>query len=482
MSMARRKYHIAMTGTFDVENYGDLLFPVVFEKAMRQRGLEFELFLFSPSGLAKMALDESVVLYSCDDFERLHAKYHFDALVVGGGAIIHFNDITIKLPGSNTFTKYHNIDSWYTLVVLAAKNGVKVLFNVPQVPFLFTKSLTPLARDAFLAADYLSVRDDFSRDYIKRVLRKGDGLKVDVFPDSVCSIAQYYNKSDLTRRARKLIGFRGKYVVVHFSRVMPEEAELGLVTVIRKLTGAGYRVVLLPLGYTHGDDSAMQSFDKKYSDLGCYVFNKKLTVDDMTSVLAGADIYIGTSFHGSIVSIAFGNIAVSFNYYTPTLKNIDNYARFGLRNFLSNDFTELEPIVDEILRGDVIYAPKLEKNVDLVNKHFDNLFSSILEGGCRSAGRYQSMRESLLSVVSSLAERDTRDVRIANELVVLSGDNMDMNGKIRRLQEECGSLVERSEQFEQSYEAVLESTSWRITKPMRRLGAAFRRLVAGKKR
>ena len=43
----KKKYHIAITGTFDVENYGDLMFPVVFEKAMKKRGLNFDLFLFS---------------------------------------------------------------------------------------------------------------------------------------------------------------------------------------------------------------------------------------------------------------------------------------------------------------------------------------------------------------------------------------------------------------------------------------------------
>ena len=47
------KYNIAISGTFNVENYGDLMFPVVFKKAVEKRGLDFELFLFSPERSCK---------------------------------------------------------------------------------------------------------------------------------------------------------------------------------------------------------------------------------------------------------------------------------------------------------------------------------------------------------------------------------------------------------------------------------------------
>lgn len=35
------EYNIALSGTFDVENYGDLLFPEIFKRAMKKRGLDF---------------------------------------------------------------------------------------------------------------------------------------------------------------------------------------------------------------------------------------------------------------------------------------------------------------------------------------------------------------------------------------------------------------------------------------------------------
>ena len=104
----KKKYHIAITGTFDVENYGDLMFPVVFEKAMKKRGLNFDLFLFSPSRTAKKALDNRTTVYSFQEFEELHKKHHFDALIVGGGAIIHFNSIKVKLPNRDKYEEYRN--------------------------------------------------------------------------------------------------------------------------------------------------------------------------------------------------------------------------------------------------------------------------------------------------------------------------------------------------------------------------------------
>ncbi len=41
-----KKYRIAHVGTFDVENYGDLLFPTV----LKHNFLDYEIDLFSPIG------------------------------------------------------------------------------------------------------------------------------------------------------------------------------------------------------------------------------------------------------------------------------------------------------------------------------------------------------------------------------------------------------------------------------------------------
>ena len=45
-----KKYNIAFTGVFDIENYGDHLFPLIFREKMKKKVIDCELFLFSPIG------------------------------------------------------------------------------------------------------------------------------------------------------------------------------------------------------------------------------------------------------------------------------------------------------------------------------------------------------------------------------------------------------------------------------------------------
>ena len=46
-----KKIKIAFTGVFDIDNFGDHLFPIIFENSLRKRKIDVELFLFSPYDL-----------------------------------------------------------------------------------------------------------------------------------------------------------------------------------------------------------------------------------------------------------------------------------------------------------------------------------------------------------------------------------------------------------------------------------------------
>ena len=452
----KKKYNIAITGTFDVENYGDLMFPVVFEKAMKKRGLDFNLFMFSPSPAAKKALDKSKMVYSYLDFDKLNEKYQFDALVVGGGAIIHFNDIKVRLPNSEVYSEYRNIDSWYTLIYKAAKNNIKVLFNVPQAPFGFDGAVAFLARGAFLSSEYISVRDAYSESFIRKVFQKNEKITVNVYPDSVCSISNYYDKEELTKKARRLIGFDDKYVAIHFSVFMPDEAEPSLVEAIKTLHKNGYKVVLLPLGYTHGDDVAMSRFVKKYK-IDCFMFDQKLTIDDMTAILAGCELYIGTSFHGSIVSLSFGNKAISYNYHTPTLKNVDNYKRLGISKYLASNYTELNPILGLVL-SDNAYKTKMVQIKEQVENHFDNLYKYIISS--KKPKRDDQMIEGVRAYIecTNEYEKEKKEKKEKKELI-----------------NKCNEYKNKYEELKKVHEDTVNSMSYRIMEPVRSIKKIIRK-------
>ena len=444
-----KKLNIAITGTFDVENYGDLLFPTVFEKAMKKRGLNFNLFLFSPSISAPKALDDSQTVYSYRDFDALHKKHPFDALVVGGGAIIHFFNIDVKLPGSKNFSSYRNIDSWLTPMYMASKNKVKILFNVPQAPFEFSQSIKALAKAAIDQVSYLTVRDEFSKSFIKD-LYGDEKLDIKVYPDSICSISEYYDKEELKTRAEELLGFKDEYVAVHFSRVMPEEAIPDLVKALTKLRNAGYKIVLLPLGYTHGDDVAMSAFKKSHFP-DCFTFKKKLSIDDMTAILASCYLYIGTSFHGSIVSMSFGNRAISFNYYDPTLKNVDNYRMFGVNDYLAKTFQDLNPIVDKILDEKTNYKNLRAQVSKKTAEHFNNLCDAIIHK--KECTNFDELNTTMLNVIANSADLD--------------GELMNAKRQLETTKQQLFSTQQALNNYKTNYNRIINSKYWKMLKPAR---------------
>ena len=114
---------IAHFGTFDVDNYGDLLFPHIAEWR-----LPFAKILHvSPAGGSTVFRDSlpAVTMAEVSDQKP-------DAVIVGGGNIVHLR--------ANTLREYREISTlaYPSLSVgaaeLAEKNNVPLIFNGPSIP------------------------------------------------------------------------------------------------------------------------------------------------------------------------------------------------------------------------------------------------------------------------------------------------------------------------------------------------------------
>ena len=80
-----KKYRIAQVGSFDVENYGDLLFADVFEKNIRKYADVEEIVLFAPKKCKMPFSDGQRVVNSVTELEEKNQEKPFDAIVVGAG-------------------------------------------------------------------------------------------------------------------------------------------------------------------------------------------------------------------------------------------------------------------------------------------------------------------------------------------------------------------------------------------------------------
>ncbi|MBQ8740806.1 MAG: polysaccharide pyruvyl transferase family protein, partial [Clostridia bacterium] len=369
------KYNIAISGTFNVENYGDLMFPVIFKRAMEKRNLDFELFLFSPERSCKKALDETTDVFAISEIDKIHDEYPLNAVVVGGGALVHYNKILVKFPQETQVVGYDIGESWYYPIEFAVRNNVKLLFNLPQIPFQFSEPLKATARSAFDCCDYISLRDDISKQYLLN-LYDNNPPKIDVYPDSVCCISELIPVEELKNYKQNVLSFDEKYAVIQFNPQKPQDDDQYLVQIINTLKEHGLKVVLLPIGYTHNDDFVLEQFNTN-NNLDCEIISKKLNIMETAAVLSGCEIYIGSSFHGAITAIAYGKKAISYNYIFPKNKNQEIFKMYGVSDFVVDNAKDALNLLNDLCDGKISFNPKTDEVLSQLNLYFDDLLSMI---------------------------------------------------------------------------------------------------------
>ena len=453
-------YKIAICGTFDVENYGDVLFPTILELALKKRGIDFESYLFSPVGAKNKPLDtKPETVYCCDDFEKLDSEVHFDAVVIGGGAILHYEKISVKLPDTSNYTDYYTIKTWLPIISYASARGIKTIINAPQAPFGFPDSAKKLTASIFSACDYLAVRDDDSAEKIKGCF-DNNSFSVKVVPDSVCAIASYYNKADLSKHAKAILKLKEgeAYAVFHISRFLPNEAFSTLARAVSLLEDSGLRPVFLPLGPCHGDRPFMLKAKIKLKK-NIIIPPKDININDMTAILAGCTIYCGTSFHGSVVSLAFGNKATGFNYYTPTQKTVELYKQLEISNYLSENYKQLIPNLKALLNGKK-FRPKTTELNKRVEEHFDAIAKTITEQGNHK--KSTTINRNIFELLADFSAVENKSKQLENEYAIMTNKyKKTLVDKNRLLEASRRQTIDEAVSFERKYEEIDRSRIWK---------------------
>lgn len=397
------KYNIAISGTFNVENYGDLMFPVIFEKALKKRNIDFNLFLFSPEKTCKKASDESVMVYAIDEISKIHAQYPLDAIIVGGGALVHYNKISVKFPDEDVVVPYDICESWYYPIEFATRNNINLIFNSPQIPYQVPEKLKDVTCAAFDNCDYISLRDDTSKQYLIESYGDKKAPNINVFPDSVCCIADLISIDELDELRKNIITFDDKYAIIQFNPQKPQDDDENLVKIINKLKEQNLKVLLLPIGYTHGDDFILEKFNTE-NNTDCTIIKRKLNIFETAAVLSGCAIYIGSSFHGAITAIAYGKKAISYNYIYPKNKNKEIFHMYEISDFIGETAEEVLTILEKMLSGNLIFNPALDKVLNQVNDYFDNVCCLIKNKTKLKTNNYLSFAKPLINLLHEIVK------------------------------------------------------------------------------
>ena len=359
---------IAQIGTFDVENFGDLLFPDVLKIKL---GDCFDIDLFSPTGGIKCF--DTVPVFPMSTFEEKCKENKYSAVIIGGGDLLR-TDGTILL-GENEYNKGNisSLELWVFPILIAKKYGIPVLLNAPGVTNNFNETESSLIKKVLEYVDYLNVRDTESLSSLQSI---GVSNAI-IVPDTINVISSIYSPQDLDVVYNKLKNEKiidldedEYYVFQHNSRMIDNPKYYSkLIEAIAHIS-QNNKVLFMPIGYVHSD---MDVLEKLYSENipNTFIINnkRKLSPIEMISILEHSKGYIGTSMHGAIVSN-------SYNKPILILNSMNSKKLHGFANITNNTKLDSTNIEDVMYIYDNYFekkSPKNEKIFNVIDLHFEKM-------------------------------------------------------------------------------------------------------------
>lgn len=290
--------YIAHTGTFDVENYGDLLFPLIARLHLPDQVMR----AISPVGGGPVWSD-------CVPSEPIYALTGSACrgVVVGGGNIVHANRSSLVAYETGGVSATGYADLWIG-AALAAGRDMPVVWNAPGVPKPIRPQHVTIARKALLRTNYLSVRDTLSKSYLLEVCSDVD---IAVVPDSAWDIPALWSGRDLDEAFAALTsrqpGDRGRFVTIHLNRRYTRDiGDAGLAGVIDALCEMlDAMPILVAIGPCHGDDLFAREIAARLSKHPI-VIDRPKSLRQVCAAISRSMLYCGSSMHGYITAASFG--------------------------------------------------------------------------------------------------------------------------------------------------------------------------------
>jgi polysaccharide pyruvyl transferase WcaK-like protein len=301
---------VAHYGTFDVANYGDALFPLVLESRLPFADVTH----VSPIGGSKYR--DSAPSISVREADRRT----FDAVVIGGGNIIHCDRGSLPDYRKTDRTAYASL--WLGAADLAQRQGIPLVFNGPSVSLRSPDRTTRRLLDEVAErASYVALRDEASC----RALSTRD---CKVVPDTALEVSRLWSKHDLERAAAQY-GLQSVATLAVHMKEKYSQAPLVVAEAIDVLARR-FRAtpVLIAIGQCHGDDQVHRRVAKLMkSEPICVVPNSLVGV---ASIIDHSVAYVGSSMHGFITAVALRTPGLLVLEQSPHHKFLGLLSSLGL--------------------------------------------------------------------------------------------------------------------------------------------------------
>ncbi|WBV44033.1 polysaccharide pyruvyl transferase family protein [Pseudoroseomonas cervicalis] len=293
---------VALFGTFDVANYGDLLFPHLAAHLLRLEAGALR--CYAPRGGAPGWAEcwpaRPLAGFATDPAPAL--------CLVGGGNIIHANPTPLPdyagLFGRSDFV-YAAL--WLGAAILAARAGARLAWNAPGLPTPVEGGWARALRDLALpAAEHLALRDAASQVFLG-----APDHPAGLVPDTALALSDAWPAGPLRPLAEAAFAARGlavpqRWVAIHLNdRYIGGDLPGACAAIGRIAQALGAVPVLLAIGPCHGDD-ALARQAAALLDGPVLLADRPQGLREIAALIAHATAYAGSSLHGLITALSYG--------------------------------------------------------------------------------------------------------------------------------------------------------------------------------
>jgi hypothetical protein len=245
--MEERRWKIGICGTFDVANYGDLLFPLIAERELSERlgAVTLQRFSYNARTPTEWPYEVTSIAALPEMIQRL------DGLLIGGGFLIRFDKHVAPGYVPPNPETHHPTGYWLTPALLALQHDVPLVWNAPGMHCNDIPAwATPLLEMALTLSRYVAVRDEPTRSALEPLT----SVPVAVVPDTGFGIPRLLNlqatPSAEFRRLSEGSGLDRPYIVI--------QATLGLEGFVRFLKNhprqfGNFQFLAVPIGPVFGE-------------------------------------------------------------------------------------------------------------------------------------------------------------------------------------------------------------------------------------
>ncbi len=325
-------------GAIDRFNYGDLLLATLMTKALKSEGLDGYAFRYAGMRRYDARAYNGLKVESIHAVERSGKLPAQSCIIVVGGDVLGIGNWSAaaqylwpeylrKIMGGvkrllgtglvERIIKRYYGGAWKYPFVIQPEYFLKtprVIYNAVGGSGLFTASKETLGivQNHLKRAACISVRDKETQDLINH-----NGRIAALSPDAAILMSDLYPSSELkdavAGQVKQIIN-RGNYMCFQIRRsIVKDQAPViaKQISLIQKRTKMN--IVLLPLGRAmrHEDPWALKEI-KSHLKIPCEMPDTK-NVFELMALIAHANIFIGSSLHGTLTAMSFGIPYVCLN-------------------------------------------------------------------------------------------------------------------------------------------------------------------------